>query len=499
MSKRTAGSWFVTDVRGVTVRNLYPQDLDIVFETLPHPKLRINIIANDGATEEMTIFDGDRAIVRETCNPFWNISDLQGTFKANQAENKRWRSSDMLKLTIDDVSNTRGIATTVLEIAVSLADLVYLGEITFEENLQKLPFNALFLTTDDGLWTTKETFQVLSALNLGVTESTLPNQGREDWGGRLGNSSTHLSDDDDDSSEEEDEDEDYHSTKKHHKTDLKPSSGAPSERAATRVASTTDTLTYVRHEVAAGRDARAATDSAQLDRVRKLHELTCLKEAVRLAELSAVAEEHAIAGDKALLQDTSDLSAHMTRCEALHQAIHVAEKERNILREQGSKVRFLLEARQLKLFSELQSIYPIEPLKAGDGPQQTQRWAIRGLEFPPLDCPARDDEHLATVLGYIVHVVLLLSKYQQISLRYQLLYYSSRSMMRDATAQGSTNQNLPLYRTNTEPERFRKAVLWLAKDIEQILMIKGQAYDRRKDLLFNLHQIFLSEMIPQFS
>jgi len=500
MSKRTVGSWFVIDVRGVTVRNLYPEDLDIVFETLPHPKLRINVIANYGSTEELTIFGGDRAIVRETCNPLWNISDMQGTFKTGAADAKMWRSSEVLKLTIDDASTTRNNSTTVLEATVNLADLVYLGEINFEDHLQELPFNAIFLTTDAGLWASKETFQILCALNLGVSEASLPSLQREDWGGRLGYSSTHLSDDDDDEEDEdEDEDEDYSSTKKHQQRDPKSLASIPSERAAARVVSTADTLKYVRMEVAAGKDARAATDAARLDRARKLHELTCLKEAVRLAELSAAAEEQAIAGDKALLQDTADLTAHMTRCEALQQAIQAAEQERKILREQGSKVRFLLEARQLKLFSELQSIYPIEPLKSGDGPQQTQRWAIRGLEFPPLDCPARDDEHLATVLGYIVHVVLLLSKYQQISLRYQLLYYSSRSMVRDPTASGSTNQNLPLYRTNTEPERFRKAVLWLAKDIEQILMIKGQTYDRRKDMLFNLHQIFLSEMIPQFS
>jgi len=502
--KRTVGSWFVNDVRGLTVRNLYPEDLDIMFETLPHPKLRINVIANDDISEEMTIFDGNRAIVRESCNPFWNISDMQGTFKTATIDSKKWRSSDKLKLTIDDIANTRDISTTVLELTVCLTDLVFLGEINFDDHLQKLPFNAAFISTDDGLWTTRETFQVLSGLGIAPSEVSVP-FAREDWSGRLGDSNTHLSDDDDDDDDEdEDEDEEYNSNKKSEPkspgTDTTPEpAGGAALTPQTVSVSNPDSLRLLRQEVSEGKEARAATDLAALDRARKMHELTCLREAVRLAELTAADEEQAITRDKVLLQDTGDLAAHMARCEALQKSIHQAEKERNLLREQGSKVKFLLEARQLKLFSELQSIYPIEPLKASEGPQQAQRWAIRGLEFPPLDCPARDDEHLATVLGYIVHVVLLLSKYQQISLRYQLLYYSSRSMVRDPTAAGSTNQNLPLYRTNTEPERFRKAVLWLAKDIEQILMFKGQTYDRRKDLLFNLHQVFLSEMIPQFS
>ena len=39
------------------------------------------------------------------------------------------------------------------------------------------------------------------------------------------------------------------------------------------------------------------------------------------------------------------------------------------------KLQFLLEARQLKLLSELQAVYPIEKLGNGD-------YAIRGLDLP---------------------------------------------------------------------------------------------------------------------
>ena len=122
------------------------------------------------------------------------------------------------------------------------------------------------------------------------------------------------------------------------------------------------------------------------------------------------------------------------------------------------------------------------------------------MELPPFDGPAKDDEQLATVLGYISHVIVLLAKYQQINLRYQLLYYSSRSMIRDPTANGgSIHQNMPLYRTNAEPEKFRKAIFWLEKNVEQILLTKGLNYDSSKNMLQNLHLLFRNELIPQFS
>lgn len=68
---------------------------------------------------------------------------------------------------------------------------------------------------------------------------------------------------------------------------------------------------------------------------------------------------------------------------------------------------FLLEARQMKLLGELQSIYPIERLE--------QEYAIRGLELPAdIVNSTRDDEHISSALGYVCHVVFMLSKYLQV-------------------------------------------------------------------------------------
>eukprot|EP00968_Pinguiococcus_pyrenoidosus_P015575 scaffold1439_cov282-Pinguiococcus_pyrenoidosus.AAC.11 len=65
-----------------------------------------------------------------------------------------------------------------------------------------------------------------------------------------------------------------------------------------------------------------------------------------------------------------------------------------------------------------------------------KEWAIRGLELPK-DLSGKDDEHISSALGYAAHLVLMLSKYLAVPLRYQILYYSSRSAIRDEVRDGA--------------------------------------------------------------
>jgi len=73
-----------------------------------------------------------------------------------------------------------------------------------------------------------------------------------------------------------------------------------------------------------------------------------------------------------------------------------------------SQKEFLLESRQIKLLSELQTIYPIQRL-------DNQEYAIRGVELPyDLNSTSKDDEHVSSALGYVAHLVFMLSKYLQV-------------------------------------------------------------------------------------
>lgn len=58
--------------------------------------------------------------------------------------------------------------------------------------------------------------------------------------------------------------------------------------------------------------------------------------------------------------------------------------------------QFVNEARQVKMLSELQNIYPIHLVeKSGE----SEVWAIRSLELPK-DFTTLDEEHISSALGY---------------------------------------------------------------------------------------------------
>lgn len=181
--------------------------------------------------------------------------------------------------------------------------------------------------------------------------------------------------------------------------------------------------------------------------------------------------------------------------------------------------RFLVEARQIKLLCELKTIYPIcsssaalnvsssstNLLQGSSNANLTQStsssssgneiFSIRGIELPSDISLQRDDEQVSTALGYIVHLLLLISKYLEIPLKYQPIFMASRSMIRDnVQSTSSSSQYFPLYRKGTDKDKYEKALLWLRKDIEQVLSSRGVTYEYSRDMLYNLNLLFSCEL-----
>lgn len=120
----------------------------------------------------------------------------------------------------------------------------------------------------------------------------------------------------------------------------------------------------------------------------------------------------------------------------------------------------------------------------------------------------RNDEQVSTALGYVVHLLLLVSKYLEVPLRYQLLFFASRSLIKDPVAAplslgaGGGLQNgvvLPLYRSGVDKQRFECALQWLRVDVEQLLQSRGAVFNPRLGLLFNIQQLFACESCLNFS
>ena len=58
---------------------------------------------------------------------------------------------------------------------------------------------------------------------------------------------------------------------------------------------------------------------------------------------------------------------------------------------------------------------------------------------------------------------------------------------------------MPLFRRNVDKDRYERGILWLKRDIEQILLCRGLTYETNKDILYNIHQLFLCEMCPKLA
>jgi hypothetical protein len=132
-----------------------------------------------------------------------------------------------------------------------------------------------------------------------------------------------------------------------------------------------------------------------------------LRKEVARAEVEAAAEESAEESERADLFDTTNLQDSVTACAQLYYSLEFTRKENEMTKKELAKskvsqycesycimhsinttisladvhrytlpcMQFFVEARQLKLLSELQSIYPIVLLENGD-------YTIRGVELP---------------------------------------------------------------------------------------------------------------------
>lgn len=201
--------------------------------------------------------------------------------------------------------------------------------------------------------------------------------------------------------------------------------------------------------------------------------------------------------DQALLRRFVNTEAIISNCQALETEEKKVADLCRLKREENVRLKFLFEVRQLKLISEIQAIYPIEKSEGND-------YSIRGLDFP-ADHTTVDDDHISSVLGYICHLLILLSKYLELSLRYPVAYASSKSLIRDPILAGLNNATgtgpaatLPLYRKGVDRDKFEKAIILLQRNVEHVVRSVGLEYKANKSLLYNLNEIFIHEICPNF-
>lgn len=436
---RRLGSFFLRLLKTVLVRNLAFSES--ITSRLPSTRLEIWSSAEDG--EEALLFEGDA--VRGSCNPSWSLQKMASGSDCQDVVEKHRRDQNLV---IRIVGERDG--KMLYQQKVIFKQLLFMGNIELH-HFSHMPLNALFFQGDEGLWVLDDQYTVLHRyLDSNASEALL---------------STRLGDVEDKEKDEEDGEE------------VKTSDAATSAQSEAD-----ELLSVLRKQVAARTTSSSGTGGGRNPRLRE--EVARLRKKVAKMEAEADAEERYVAKDMATLSGYKELERSLLLCDKLGAAVKESAGRLKGLLDEGIKNKFLLDTRQLVLVGELQALYPIEQLASG-------RYCIRGLELPPLDCPAKDEEALCTALGYLVHLLSLLSKYLQAPLRYQMLYFSSRSMMRDAVS----GISVPLYRKDIELARFRRAMVWLRRNVEQLLALRGLTFDKNCHVLAGVHRLFAEVLV----
>ncbi len=332
--------WFHKEVRCVTIRNLAPIGGDNL-DNLPSPVLEIMPEGESSSDEELKILTS--AVVSESCNPNWFTSNFIGNGTGQEEECGK---------AIFRVKNSSD-GNVLLETAVDFESMKYLGAGVDLTNFQKMPFNTILFVTDVGFYVQTETYASLGRLAI---EPLVDNET-------------------DNASSDSENDGEYASRKY--------SSGGSSQLKEEENVFA-EALAKIRADVTRemeGGDNGISKDQQALERKYKALQIAQLRVELEMAERAADEEEKAEQEDLSVLRDTNDLQKHTDCCNAIASKIILLREEQEGLRKEGAKVQFLLEARLVKLLSELQTIYPIEPVPHTEGSclNMSDRGFVKGL------------------------------------------------------------------------------------------------------------------------
>ncbi|EWC48184.1 hypothetical protein DRE_02288 [Drechslerella stenobrocha 248] len=192
------------------------------------------------------------------------------------------------------------------------------------------------------------------------------------------------------------------------------------------------------------KDARKAIvrETKRLDTLRKHRD--ALKQSIsgRKAAIDAGVENRAVA--KKHLHNAK-LLLHHSIAETNATAASIVSRRRTIL-------------------DDLAKIYPIDHI-----PEQPLNFTICHLHLPNGPPEGHNEDVIAAALGYIAHLVYILSFYLSVYLRYPVIPKGSSSMVQDPISVIQGSRFFPLWAKGVPYFRFEYAIFLLNKNIEQLM------------------------------
>lgn len=208
--------------------------------------------------------------------------------------------------------------------------------------------------------------------------------------------------------------------------------------------------------------------------VHKEHRKAVLEDRIQALRRQIHEKSTALERVKTVMQDerrTFETDIHIPKAllSMMQMGARYKDEKQGILERRCEVLRAAhkIRSRQAMLVRELGTVYPIEYVGAGE-------YTIRGIKIANSDLTIAgrtEEEQVTTALGYIAHLVFMLSKYLNVNLRYKIIPYSSRSYIKDDI--NDPHGEYPLYRKGIERERFERATFFLRKNVEQLLFARG--------------------------
>jgi len=182
------------------------------------------------------------------------------------------------------------------------------------------------------------------------------------------------------------------------------------------------------------------------------------------------------------------------------------KREKNILnherrkklaesKERLLKTRAEINIRRKEILTELYQIYPIVPF-----PDKKGGHSICGIYLPNAERILEQNEVMVSVsLGFVAHMVLMISRFLDVPLRYQVIFNGSRSSIIDPLKEDIPviDRNFPLYLKNLNKDRqfFLYGLYLLNKNIGQLMHYCGLPTPDLRATLPNLFSLFEAKFL----